>query len=277
MASSYSSNTHSSSTGYGGAGGTSSLNSRFRGFGLAKRRSTAGIPPVEDRSPDQNASNTPSSGTNELSVSIAQSEASLHSAEELDGEPTPQTPLHTQTLPGPASINAYLQAITQSLIAPIQSLTSAIETARIPVLPTTTFVNNPGQRVLTNGEADSNYELSQSSSHRRWLILPPQDTAVTPEAFPVSAQPGHAVATVPILIRPPRHKRACYYLLSGLVIGIVASFVLALWWARTQGDISAGFTLGSYIVALDALVVAAAGIFHVPSCRCWKGGAKSYG
>ncbi|KAI1269373.1 hypothetical protein F5Y18DRAFT_422327 [Xylariaceae sp. FL1019] len=71
--------------------------------------------------------------------------------------------------------------------------------------------------------------------------------------------------------RPPPSKRPCYYLITTLAAGLISSLVLALWWARSAGDISAGFTVGSYVVAVVALIIAAAGVFHAPRCRCWRG------
>lgn len=66
------------------------------------------------------------------------------------------------------------------------------------------------------------------------------------------------------------NKSTCRYLLGGLIIGVMTSFALAIWWWQSQNDLLGGFTLGSYIVGVDALSVAVVGVFHVPSCCCWK-------
>ncbi|KAI0799510.1 hypothetical protein GGR55DRAFT_476866 [Xylaria sp. FL0064] len=65
-------------------------------------------------------------------------------------------------------------------------------------------------------------------------------------------------------------KRVCYYLIATAVFGIAASFGMAVWWALSQRDASAGFTIGGYIIAVDALLVAIVGVVHRPGCRCWK-------
>ncbi|KAI0161291.1 hypothetical protein GGR57DRAFT_352838 [Xylariaceae sp. FL1272] len=93
---------------------------------------------------------------------------------------------------------------------------------------------------------------------------------------PTQIPRGTDTQTTPITVktstsRPPLSKRTCYYLITALAAGLVSSLILALWWARSAGDISAGFTVGSYVVAVVALVIAAAGVFHAPGCRCWKG------
>jgi hypothetical protein len=68
-------------------------------------------------------------------------------------------------------------------------------------------------------------------------------------------------------------ERVCYYLIGLVALGVVVSFALALWWARTQGDVSAAFTLGGYVIAVDALIAGFVGMCHMPRCRCWKGSA----
>lgn len=84
----------------------------------------------------------------------------------------------------------------------------------------------------------------------------------------------NATATAQIdsfLAKPvPPLKRLCYYLVATTLLGVLASFGFALWWARSRGDVSAGFTIAGYLVAVDALVVAVVGIVHRPGCRCWK-------
>ncbi|KAI0539339.1 hypothetical protein GGR58DRAFT_464694 [Xylaria digitata] len=76
--------------------------------------------------------------------------------------------------------------------------------------------------------------------------------------------------TKALLPPPPASKRVCYYLIAAVIFGIAASFGIAVWWAQSQRDVSAGFTIGGYIIAVDALVVAIFSGVHMPGCRCWK-------
>ncbi|KAI1745543.1 hypothetical protein F4680DRAFT_402522 [Xylaria scruposa] len=85
-----------------------------------------------------------------------------------------------------------------------------------------------------------------------------------------SCQINNATTTRSILPPLPAGKRVCYYLIATVFFGVLASFGLALWWAQSQGDVSAGFTIGGYVIAVDALVVAVVGVVHRPGCRCWK-------
>ncbi|KAI2642024.1 hypothetical protein GGS21DRAFT_486882 [Xylaria nigripes] len=71
-------------------------------------------------------------------------------------------------------------------------------------------------------------------------------------------------------LKTPTHRRICYYLIATVVVGVAASLGIALWWGLSRGDVSAGFTMGSYVVALVALVVAVFGAVHWPRCRCWS-------
>ncbi|KAI0097871.1 hypothetical protein GGR51DRAFT_540015 [Nemania sp. FL0031] len=78
-------------------------------------------------------------------------------------------------------------------------------------------------------------------------------------------QTGKLLAPLPAI------KRVCYYLIGIVIFGVIASFGVALWWAQVQGDVSDGFTIGGYIIAVDALVVAVVSLVHRPTCRCWMG------
>ncbi|KAI0438893.1 hypothetical protein F4803DRAFT_533357 [Xylaria telfairii] len=82
------------------------------------------------------------------------------------------------------------------------------------------------------------------------------------------SQNCNATTTRSLLL--PAGKRVCYYLIATVVFGVLASFGLALWWAQSQGDVSAGFTIGGYVIAVDALIVAVVSVVHKPGCRCWK-------
>ncbi|KAI0875371.1 hypothetical protein GGS24DRAFT_455450 [Hypoxylon argillaceum] len=73
----------------------------------------------------------------------------------------------------------------------------------------------------------------------------------------------------PSSLPPPASKRVCYYLVATVAFGVVASFGIALWWAQSQGDASAGFTIGGYVIAVVALAVAVVSLVHRPSCQCW--------
>ncbi|KAI0972941.1 hypothetical protein F4678DRAFT_427415 [Xylaria arbuscula] len=79
----------------------------------------------------------------------------------------------------------------------------------------------------------------------------------------------HTIATRTL---PPLSavKRVCYYLIATAILGIAASFGIAMWWALGQGDASTGFTIAGYVIAVDALVAAIVGVVHRPGCRCWK-------
>ncbi|GAW15719.1 hypothetical protein ANO14919_051380 [Xylariales sp. No.14919] len=93
---------------------------------------------------------------------------------------------------------------------------------------------------------------------------------------PVQAQEHTAGSSATLtqtrsLLTPlPAGKRICYYLIATVIFGIAASFGIAVWWTQSLGDASAGFTIGGYVIAVDALIIAIVGAVHRPGCRCWK-------
>ncbi|KAI1182717.1 hypothetical protein F5B17DRAFT_171404 [Nemania serpens] len=104
----------------------------------------------------------------------------------------------------------------------------------------------------------------------RALIPGTATTAGTSEHASTQGSNSITAQAKPSLAPLPVSKRVCYHLIAAVVFGVVASFGVALWWARSQGDVSAGFTIGSYAIAVDALVVAVFGLVHRPRCRCWE-------
>ncbi|KAI1128217.1 hypothetical protein F5Y10DRAFT_241118 [Nemania abortiva] len=80
-----------------------------------------------------------------------------------------------------------------------------------------------------------------------------------------TAQEGQLLPPLPAI------RKICYYLIATVIFGVVASLGIALWWAQVQGDVSDGFTIGGYIIAVDALAVAVVSLVHRPRCRCWAG------
>ncbi|TGJ87101.1 hypothetical protein E0Z10_g1639 [Xylaria hypoxylon] len=115
---------------------------------------------------------------------------------------------------------------------------------------------------------------ARKTTSRRTLIA----TASTAMTVTSEGAQGHtsgssnatSTRTRSLLPLLPASKRVCYYLIATVIFGIAASFGVAVWWAQSQGDASAGFTIGGYIISVDALVVAIVGVVHRPECRCWK-------
>ncbi|TRX97366.1 hypothetical protein FHL15_001644 [Xylaria flabelliformis] len=121
--------------------------------------------------------------------------------------------------------------------------------SRIPPLRTLSARKTVAQRA----------QVAASSATR--TASPQEDT---------SCQSTNTTTAKSILPPLPAGKRVCYYLIATVFFGVLASFGLALWWAQSQADVSAGFTIGGYVIAVDALVVAVVGVVHRPGCRCWK-------
>ncbi|KAI8948106.1 hypothetical protein F4801DRAFT_604688 [Xylaria longipes] len=191
--------------------------------------------------------------------------------EEPGGEPDTGAQIQVPARSSSNFTGIPLQATAQGLIVPIYVLTPVIELLRLMSLREDNASTSEGNVDSPRLEAGEIYNLSQISRslHQTWPVhsTEPQED-VGGNGYSIM-QPDSAMSARISPATLPQKTRPCYYLLGGLSIGIVTSFALALWWARSQDDLSAGFTLGSYLVDVDALVVAAAGVFHAPSCRCW--------
>ena len=63
--------------------------------------------------------------------------------------------------------------------------------------------------------------------------------------------------------------RTCVILSMVSAGAVLTSLSLALWWSMTRNDVSGGFTIGGYIVAVGCLVLYPIQYQHSKSCRCW--------
>jgi hypothetical protein len=70
---------------------------------------------------------------------------------------------------------------------------------------------------------------------------------------------------------PPRSSLLRPCILLGMVAFMILSCSLsvALWWSFSHRDVSSGFTVASYIVAIAGLPIGFLGYKHSQRCRCW--------
>jgi hypothetical protein len=64
--------------------------------------------------------------------------------------------------------------------------------------------------------------------------------------------------------------RPCHLILLGITFSSMLSLTLSLWWSFTRNDISGGFTLGAWILAVAAMPIGFASYRHNSECLCWK-------
>ena len=65
--------------------------------------------------------------------------------------------------------------------------------------------------------------------------------------------------------------RPCIFLIILAFLAFAISLSLAMWWSVSRNDVSGGFTIGSYIVAVVALPIGIASYQHSRSgCQCWQ-------
>lgn len=64
--------------------------------------------------------------------------------------------------------------------------------------------------------------------------------------------------------------RVCHVVICIGILTFVGSLTLALWWSMVKNDVSGGFTMAAYVVAVGGLPLASIQIRHNQRCRCWK-------
>ena len=64
--------------------------------------------------------------------------------------------------------------------------------------------------------------------------------------------------------------RFCHVVIGTGLLIFVGSLTLALWWSLTRNDVSGGFTMAAYIVAVGGLPLASIQMRHSQRCNCWK-------
>lgn len=63
--------------------------------------------------------------------------------------------------------------------------------------------------------------------------------------------------------------RTCYWIVVSIFLVVSFSLSISLWWSISHNDISGGFTVGAYVVAVASLPVGFVSYKHNDSCRCW--------
>lgn len=68
----------------------------------------------------------------------------------------------------------------------------------------------------------------------------------------------------------PLQRRTCFILIGVASGTILASLSIALWWSMTAHDVSGGFTMAGYIVALGGIIMYPIQSAHSRNCTCWR-------
>lgn len=64
--------------------------------------------------------------------------------------------------------------------------------------------------------------------------------------------------------------RFCYIVICIGLLKFGGSLALALWRSFTRNDVSGGFTMAAYVVAVDGLPWASLQMRHSQRCNCWR-------
>lgn len=68
--------------------------------------------------------------------------------------------------------------------------------------------------------------------------------------------------------------RFCHIVICIGLLTFLGSLTLALWWSLARNDVSGGFTMAAYIVAVGGLPLASIQMRHNQRCNCWKKGKE---
>ena len=64
--------------------------------------------------------------------------------------------------------------------------------------------------------------------------------------------------------------RGCVILIVLCATTVLTSLSLALWWSMMHRDVSGGFTMGGYIVAVGGVILYPIQARHSKTCQCWR-------
>ncbi|KAI1481165.1 hypothetical protein F4774DRAFT_59704 [Daldinia eschscholtzii] len=72
-----------------------------------------------------------------------------------------------------------------------------------------------------------------------------------------------------VISRAKQRTFTCFYLIGSAIALLLASLGLSIWWSINNGDVSGGFGMGSYMLAISSVIIAVATYMHRSDCRCW--------
>ncbi|KAK9415354.1 hypothetical protein SUNI508_10544 [Seiridium unicorne] len=113
-------------------------------------------------------------------------------------------------------------------------------------------------------------ETYKGNSEKRWAgqMYESNETDTHGAVGPLLTE----VVRTPITSNTVYKFRPCHIFGMIAILGIVLSASVATWYSLTYSDVSGGFAIGSYIVAVMTMVITIPGYQHSRSCTCWVGG-----
>ena len=89
------------------------------------------------------------------------------------------------------------------------------------------------------------------------------------ELFSLAAN-GPRDRQVTVQHAPSQPLRTCFILIALCFATVTLSLSIALWWSFYANDVSGGFTMAGYIVALGGIIMFPIQSAHSKSCTCWR-------
>ncbi|KAI1459171.1 hypothetical protein F4805DRAFT_87918 [Annulohypoxylon moriforme] len=119
-------------------------------------------------------------------------------------------------------------------------------------------------------QVDDEAPLSPTESQ----VLFPPDQQYFEEQFELNDYYPGATA---IAYEDEKRTYTCFYLSAAAIALLIASLGISLWWSVNHDDVSGGFGMGSYMLAVSSVIIAIATYMHRQDCRCWTRGQVSPG
>ncbi|CZR37979.1 uncharacterized protein FPRO_06830 [Fusarium proliferatum ET1] len=159
------------------------------------------------------------------------------------------------------------QSFFEETLAGKIGLTISKESATLPgdepIPINTSHEDMPQADGSNNDSLQTGRSLNRDRLSRRMFIFPPSVRA------PVQRPPSPLeIADVPTE-RPPRF-RPCYIMCSIMVLVVIGSGVLGIYYTVQFDRMGDGFTAASWIVAIGAMALAGPMARHYPHCLCWR-------
>ncbi|KAI0885759.1 uncharacterized protein GGS22DRAFT_134205 [Annulohypoxylon maeteangense] len=123
----------------------------------------------------------------------------------------------------------------------------------------------PNRGLFTHFDDPHDDDEILSSPTESQMLFPP-DQQFSQEEFELSDYYPGATASA---YEGEKRTYTCFYLSAAAIALLIASLGISLWWSVNHDDVSGGFGMGSYMLAVSSVIIAISTYMHRQDCRCW--------
>ena len=137
--------------------------------------------------------------------------------------------------------------------------------------------NGDSEAVASTSGAEVSDQLARSRQPKTAPSIGPNQSVHLAD-FPSVAGSTRSVSLVPqqqgtSLVTRSRQNillKTCHKLLILLALALALSTTLSIIYSKKRSDLGGGFALGTFMLAIVAILGSAFGAYHYPHCECWK-------